>query len=541
MPLDLSQSTKAQPMVLRDVTGADRVLTAEALAFLCDMHDAFSQQLQERLTARSTRQKAFDAGQLPGYLSETKDIRDGVWTAAPAPANLQDRRVEITGPVDRKMMINALNSGAKAFMADFEDASAPRFAAMIAGQVNLQDFRDETLTYDDPTTGTHYATSDDPAVLIVRPRGFHLEEANVLIGGRSASAALFDFALHMFHNGKALHDTGRGPYFYLPKLENHQEARLWAAILAWTEDKLDLPSGCIKVTALIETLPAAFEMDEIIWELRQNIVGLNCGRWDYIFSYLKTMRAHPFAMLPDRDVVTMDTAFLASYAARLIKVCHRRGIHAMGGMAAQIPIKDDPDAMAVALDRVRADKLREVEIGHDGTWVAHPALVSVAMSVFDQHMPQSNQIKAPRQYYAIEETKLLAPHNGKITLQGVQSNLHIAVEYLSHWLCGRGAVPINGLMEDAATAEICRMQLWQWLHHSAQIEIEEGRTRVLDPTWFSELVQAEVARILAVDGPAGFHRGHYASAIRIVSDAVMADTPPDFITLPAYDVLNVLD
>ena len=541
MPLDLSQSTASKPLVLRDVAGASRVLTTEALGFVSEMTSTFGDQLDALMTARAHRQKGYDVGQLPEFLTETKDIRDGVWTAAPAPAALQDRRVEITGPVDRKMMINALNSGARVFMADFEDASAPRFDTMIAGQANLLDYRDGCLSHTDPKTGKDYTVGDAPAVLIVRPRGLHLREANVLIGGNAVPAALFDVALHMFHNAKVLFDDGRGPFLYLPKLENHREARLWSRVLAWTEDQLDLPKGTIKVTVLIETLRAAFEMDEIIWELRDNIVGLNCGRWDYIFSYLKTLRAHPAAILPDRTEVTMDRGFLAHYAARLIKVCHRRGIHAMGGMAAQIPVKDDADALAAAFDKVRADKEREVKLGHDGTWVAHPDLIPVAMAVFDQHMPQANQIKTPRQYYNTDEAKLLAPHTGDITEAGVVNNLQVALSYLSQWLCGRGAVPINGLMEDAATAEICRMQLWQWLHHGADVIRADGSVASFDQTWFAALVQAEVARILEDVGATGFHRGHYASAVRILSDAVTAEAPPEFITLPAYDVLNALD
>ena len=541
MPLDLNRLNASQPLVLREVAGGERVLTPDALAFVAAMDAAFSAQRQALLNARAYRQKGYDVGQLPELLSETKDIRQGVWTAESAPAALQDRRVEITGPVDRKMMLNALNSGAKTFMADFEDSSAPRFDTMVAGQVNMQDYRDNCLSFDDPKTGKHDVLDDKTAVLIMRPRGLHLDEANVLVSGRAAPAALFDFALHMFHNGQALHETGRGPFFYLPKLENHREARLWAHILAWTEEQLGLPKGAIKVTVLIETVRAAFEMDEIIWELRHNITGLTCDRWDYTFSYLKTMRAYPFAILPDRSTVTMDRGFLAHCAARLVKICHRRGIHAIGCSAAQLSVEGDPAKVEAALGIVRAEKQHEFDLGHDGTCVAHPALVPVAMEVFDRQMPRDNQIKAQRQYYAIEETKLLEPHKGTITEASLVDNLQVALEYLSNWICGHGAVQINGLVVDTATVEICRMQLWHWLHHSADVVCADGTTRCFDADWLSELLQTEVTRILSNVGPTGFHRGHYASALRILSEVINAETPPEFITFSAYEVLNALD
>jgi malate synthase A len=538
MALDLTHS---KALVLRDVAGAERVLTPEALEFLVALNAEFAKPLRALLAARVSRQHGYDTGHLPEYLLETQDIRRGDWQAAGVPEALQDRRVEITGPVDRKMMINALNSGAKAFMADFEDASAPRFDVMIAGQVNLMDYRDASLRFDDPATGKAYRTGEQTATLIVRPRGLHLEEANVLIDGQPMPAALFDFGLHVFHNAHELHRSGRGPFYYLPKLENHREARLWNAIFTWVQDRIGLPQGTIKATVLIETLRAAFEMDEIIWELRDHIAGLNCGRWDYIFSYIKTLRAHPEYTLPDRAQVTMDRAFLATYAARLVKVCHRRGIHAMGGMAAQIPVKGDAAANEAAFEKVRADKLREVQLGHDGTWVAHPDLVPVAMEVFDCHMPEANQIKRPRQYYRIEEYKLLEPHKGTITEAGVRMNISVALEYLSQWLSGRGAVPIHNLMEDAATSEISRAQLWQWMRHGAEVTLEDGGTRVMSADWFGKLLQAEVSDILDRIGPAGFHRGHYASALRLLHEAVTAREMPDFITGPAYDVLNAFD
>lgn len=541
MPLDLSLDKRTHPIVLRSVEGVDRVLTPEALSFLGALDATFGEQRRALLQAREQRQKGYDTGLLPEFLIETQDIRQADWQAAPVPKVLQDRRVEITGPVDRKMMINAFNSGAKVFMADFEDATAPRFDLMIAGQVNMLDYRDKCLSFSDPKSGKEYDIGENAATLIVRPRGLHLEEANILIAGRAAPAGFFDFAIHAFHNAKALHETGRGPFYYIPKLENHREARLWADILRWTEEQLSLPKGTIKVTVLIETFRAAFEMDEIIWELRDNIAGLNCGRWDYIFSYLKTVRAHSNYVLPDRTSVTMDRAFLAGYAAQLVKVCHRRGIHAMGGMAAQIPVKNDPEANEAALNKVRNDKLREVELGHDGTWVAHPALVPVAMDVFDRKMPGANQIKQPRQYYRTEAENLFEAHKGEITEAGLLDNIQVALEYLSNWICGRGAVPIKNLMEDAATAEISRMQLWQWRRHQCLVTCETGESRVFDADWLGELMQQETVRILDALGTGGFHRGHYASAMRILMDAITAQTPPDFITQPAYEVLNALD
>ncbi len=540
MPLD-RPTHSLPPVILREVPGADRVLTPDALAFLAGLHRAFSGQIDALLAARRARQHSYDLGMLPEYLPETSDIRQGIWEAAPVPAALMDRRVEITGPVDRKMMITALNSGAKVFMADLEDASAPRFDTMIQGQVNLLDYRDHALRFTDPKTGATREVVDQPALLILRPRGLHLAEANVLIDGRPMPAALFDFGLHFFHSGKALAADGRGPFYYLPKLENHREARLWNAIFLYAQEEIGLAPGTVKATVLIETLRAAFEMDEIIWELREHIAGLNCGRWDYIFSYIKTLRSHPGYVLPDRAEVTMDRAFLATYAARLVKVCHRRGIHAMGGMSAVVPVRGDQVATEAAFARVRADKEREVSLGHDGTWVAHPDLVPVAMEVFDAAMPGPNQIRRPRQDYRIDPVMLLKPHEGRVTEAGVRGNIAVAIEYLAQWLQGRGAVAINGLMEDAATAEIARMQLWQWLRHGAEVTLSDGDHTRLTAEWLGSLIQEEIVAILGRLGPTGFHRGHYASASRIVQEAVIATTPPDFITLPGYDVLNALD
>ena len=540
MPLDRPPPA-LPPIVLRAVPGADNVLTPEALAFVADLQARFGLRLHALMVARARRQDRVDRGELPDYLPQTREIRQGIWRAADIPDILEDRRVEITGPVDRKMMINALNSGAKVFMADFEDATSPSFANLIAGQMNLIDYRDGRLEYDDEASGKSYRVGPDPALIMVRPRGLHMSESNVLIGGQPISAALFDFGLSLFHNGKALAESGRGPFYYLPKLEAHGEARFWNEVFTYAQERLGLPQGTIKATVLIETLPAAFEMDEIIWELRDHIAGLNCGRWDYIFSYIKTLRNHDAYVLPDRADVVMEDAFLATYAARVVKVAHRRGIHAMGGMSAAIPVKDDPAANEEAFAKVRADKKREVGMGFDGCWVAHPDLVPVAQEIFDAEMPGPNQIRKPRQEWRIVPAMLLKPHQGPITEAGVRTNISVAIEYLANWLSGRGAVPIYNMMEDAATAEISRAQLWQWLRHGATVTLDNGDERLFTADWLGELIQAEIVAILTRLGPNGFHRGHYASAARIVQEAVTAPALPDFITAPAYHVLNALD
>ncbi len=540
MPLDRPPPA-LPPVVLRAVPGSDHVLTPDALAFIADLQARFGLRLHALMVARHRRQERIDRGELPDYLPQTKEIRQGIWRAADVPDALEDRRVEITGPVDRKLMINALNSGARVFMADFEDATSPSFSNMIAGQKNLMDYRDGTLEFDDEKTGKSYRVNSDPALLIVRPRGLHMSESNVLIGGQPMSAALFDFGLSLFHCGRALAATGRGPFYYLPKLEAHGEARFWNEVFVYAQEKVGLPAGTIKATVLIETLPAAFEMDEIIWELRDHIAGLNCGRWDYIFSYIKTLRNHDAYVLPDRAQVVMEDAFLATYAARVVKVCHRRGIHAMGGMSAAIPVKDDDAANEAAFAKVREDKKREVGMGFDGCWVAHPDLVPVAQAAFDAEMPGPNQIRKPRQEWNIKPAMLLKPHQGTITEAGLRTNVSVAIEYLANWLSGRGAVPIHNLMEDVATAEISRAQLWQWLRHSATVTQDNGEERLFSAEWLGELVQAEIVSILERLGPNGFHQGHYASAARIVQEAVTAPVLPDFITTPAYDVLNALD
>ena len=458
----------------RPVEGEATILAPELQALLTDLHRLFEPARRQRLAARVARQAEFDAGMLPDFRADTRAIREGDWTVAPIPAALQDRRVEITGPVDPKMVINALNSGANCFMADFEDSNAPSFANQITGQRALRDAVDGILTFIAPETGKRYAL--DPAsktVLIVRPRGWHLDEVHVTVDGQPMGGGLFDLATFAFHNARTLAWRDRGPYFYLPKMECMEEARLWDEVMAFLEVRLNLPVGTMKATVLIETLPAVFEMHEILHALRGRIVGLNCGRWDYIFSYLKTLRRHRDRVLPERGQVTMTQPFLKAYSELLIQTCHRRGAHAMGGMAAQIPINHDPEANARAMERVRADKLREVTAGHDGTWVAHPALIPIAREVFDAHMPKANQHHVKREDVQVTRDDLLKPSLGTITRAGFDNNVDVCVRYMAAWLAGSGCVPIHHLMEDAATAEISRTQLWRWLHHP-QVAAKNG-------------------------------------------------------------------
>ncbi|MGA7197039.1 malate synthase A, partial [Roseiarcus sp.] len=465
------------------------ILNREALTFLADLHRRFDGRRLELLAERKERQKLFDAGKLPGFLSETKSVRDGDWKVAPIPADLLDRRVEITGPVDRKMIINALNSGAKVFMADFEDASSPMFANMVEGQANLKDRWAGAIGFTDPATGKAYALKGSPAALMVRPRGWHLPERHVTVDGREMSGSLFDFGLYVFLSAKTQMAQGSTPAFYLPKLENHLEARLWNDVFSHAEHELGVANGSLKATVLIETLPAAFEMDEILYELRDHSAGLNCGRWDYIFSFIKKFRNHASRVLPDRGVVTMQQPFLRSYVELLIHTCHRRGIHAMGGMAAQIPIRNNPKANEEAMERVRHDKLREVRAGHDGTWVAHPGLVPIAKQIFDEHMPQPNQIAPPASPTSpIAEANLLELPTGAITEGGLRRNIDVGLQYLESWLRGTGCVPIYDLMEDAATAEISRSQIWQWLRYNAKMDDGRAITSEMFDTILQEVV-----------------------------------------------------
>ncbi|MEO8813424.1 MAG: malate synthase A, partial [Caulobacteraceae bacterium] len=472
---------------------AGEILTPEARDFLAELHRRFDGRRRELLGARVERQKRFDAGERPDFLAKTRAVRDGDWKVAPIPADLQDRRVEITGPVDRKMIINALNSGAKVFMADFEDATSPTWANLIDGQANLKDRWAGALSFTDATSGKAYALGATPAVLIVRPRGWHLPEKHVTVGGEAMSGALFDFGLYAFHNARAQIAQGTGPYFYLPKMESHLEARLWNDVFVHTQSALGIPAGSIKATVLIETLPAAFEMDEIIHELRAHMAGLNCGRWDYIFSYIKRLGRQPAALTPDRSAMGMGAAFLRAYSLKLIQTCHRRGAFAMGGMAAQIPVKGDPAANEAAFARVRADKEREAGDGHDGTWVAHPDLVPVAMEVFDRLMPGANQLGRPREDVLVTREEMLKVHDGVRTEIGLRENIRVGVQYIEAWLRGRGAVPLYNLMEDAATAEISRAQIWQWIGQKAALE--DGRT--VTPALFRDLLDQEMSALRA--------------------------------------------
>ncbi len=510
-----------------------QILTDEALQFVARLVRRFGGSRIRLLAMRSRRQAAFDAGVLPDFLPETEPIRRAEWKIAPVPEDLQDRRVEITGPVDRKMVINALNSDARVFMADFEDSTAPTWENMVQGQLNLRDAVRRTIEYTSPE-GKRYALREKTATLMVRPRGWHLLEKHLLVDGLPVPASLFDFGLFFFHNALALLSSGTGPYFYLPKLESHREARLWNQVFELAEDEIGVPRGTIKATVLIETITAAFEMDEILYELREHSAGLNCGRWDYIFSFIKKFRARPWSLLPDRAAVTMTTHFLRSYSLLLIRTCHRRGAHAMGGMAAQIPIKDDPIANEAALAKVRADKRREAEDGHDGTWVAHPGLVPVAMKIFDEVMPGPHQVDRLREDVRVTAADLLQAPSGEITEAGLRTNINVAIRYLEAWLGGTGCVPLNNLMEDAATAEISRAQVWQWIRHPGGV-LAGGRE--VDDSLVGALISEEMEKIRGALGDERFRSGRFVVAgrlfHRLVADAEFAD----FLTLPAYDCL----
>jgi malate synthase len=509
--------------------GYEKVLTPEAIDFAVELEREFRAERQRLLARRAEIQHRLDAGWKPDFLPETKVIRDGDWRVAAIPRDLQDRRVEITGPTDRKMVINALNCGANVFMADFEDANTPTWDNLIEGQANLSEAVRRTIAFDDPQTGRHYSLNGKTAVLFVRPRGWHLPEKHVLVDGEPMSGALFDFALFFFHNAKELVARGTGSYFYLPKLESHLEARLWNNVFLHAQARLGLPKGTIRATVLIETVFAAFEMDEILYELRDHSAGLNCGRWDYIFSFIKKFAEDPNCVMPDRGQVTMTTHFLRSYSLLLIKTCHRREVHAMGGMAAQIPIRDDPAANEAAMEKVRADKQREADDGHDGTWVAHPGLVAIAKEIFDREVPQANQIARKRQDVHVTPSDLLAVPKGTITDAGLRQNLNVGIGYIEAWLRGTGCVPLYNLMEDAATAEISRAQVWQWIRHNAKLE--DGRT--VDMALCRAVLDEELAKLCASN-----RGGGYEEAAELFCELIAAPAFPEFLTLPAYDLIT---
>ena len=511
------------------------ILTPDAVAFAAKLQRAFGPRRAELLARRAQRQAEFDAGRMPDFLPETRAVREGSWTCAPVPADIADRRVEITGPVDRKMIVNALNSGASVFMADFEDANTPRWDNNLQGHLNLRDAIRRRIEFTSPE-GKAYKLNERTAVLFVRPRGWHLPEKHVLVDGQPMSGGLFDFALYAFHNAKELVARGSGPYFYLPKLEGHLEARLWNDVFVMAQDTLGLARGTIKATVLIETLLAAFEMDEILHELREHSAGLNAGRWDYIFSCIKKLRSHREFCLADRALVTMTSHFMKSYAELLIKTCHRRNIHAMGGMAAQIPVKNDEKANAEAFAKVKIDKEREANYGHDGTWVAHPGLVGVAKEAFDRLMPAANQIATRKR----EDVKVTAADllrfepEQPITEKGLRLNVNVAIQYIGAWLAGQGAVPIFNLMEDAATAEISRSQVWQWMRSPKGV-LDDGRK--VSKAMVAAMVPEELAKIRDYLGDA-YGDGKYDEAASIFEDLVDNDTFVEFLTLPAYERID---
>jgi malate synthase len=510
------------------------ILTPEALAFVQSLAQRFEPRRRELMTRREAVQAEIDAGKLPDFLPETQSVRDADWTVAPVPADLADRRVEITGPVDRKMVINALNSGAKTYMADFEDSHSPTWTGTIDGQINLRDAVNRTIEFTNPA-GKRYRLNDQTATLIVRPRGWHLVEKHVLVNGQPVSGSLFDFGLFFFHNANRLIAGGSGPYFYLPKMESHLEARLWNEVFVAAQEALNIPQGTIKATVLIETILAAFEMDEILYELKDHSAGLNCGRWDYIFSFIKRFKNVPGYLFPDRAQITMTRHCMRSYSLLAIKTCHRRGAHAIGGMAAQIPIKNDADQNREALEKVRADKTREATDGHDGTWVAHPGLVPIAMQEFDKAMPAANQIDRLRNDVDVTAADLLKLPAGSITEAGMRTNISVGIQYMANWLSGLGCVPLYHLMEDAATAEISRSQLWQWVHHP-DAAIDDGRS--ITPELFRSMLTEEMEKIEAEVGETTFGQGKYTQAAKLFEAIITDENLAEFLTIGAYDHLD---
>ncbi|WP_087972649.1 malate synthase A [Oceanobacillus rekensis] len=511
----------------------EELLTPEALNFIGKLHQHFDERRRNLLEIRQQIQQKLNEGKQLNFIEETKKVREGNWTIDRLPKDLQDRRVEITGPVDRKMVINALNSGAKTFMADFEDATSPTWKNVMEGQLNLQDAIRRTIDFT-ADNGKRYVLKDETAVLIIRPRGWHLEEKHIRINGKSMSASLVDFGIYFFHNAKELIARGTGPYFYLPKMENHLEARLWNDVFVFSQNELGIPQGTVKATVLIETITAAFEMDEILYELREHSAGLNCGRWDYIFSFIKKFQNDTNVILPDRSMVTMAVPFMNSYSLLAIQTCHRRNASAIGGMAAQIPVKNDEAANKAAFDKVRTDKEREVRNGHDGTWVAHPGMVQLVKDIFDKEMPQLNQIDNKREDVAITADDLLEVPEGDITEEGLRTNINVGIQYTAAWLSGSGAVPINNLMEDAATAEISRAQVWQWIRHPKGM-LSDGREVTINLV--EQIMDEEMNKIERQVGTDYYEAGHYKEAIALFTSLIKQDSFTEFLTVPAYGQL----
>ncbi|MBL7744638.1 MAG: malate synthase A [Chitinophagaceae bacterium] len=509
------------------------MLTEEALYFIRALHLRFNPRRKVLLEERVTVQQQIDNGWRPCFLPETAVIRDSEWLIAPVPDDIKDRRTEITGPVDRKMIINALNSGANTFMADFEDSNSPSWNNVIGGQINLRDAISRTISFVNADNGKEYRLNEKVATLFVRPRGWHLEEKHIEVDGEPVSGSLLDFGLYFFHNAKILLKKGSGPYFYLPKLENYKEARLWDDVFVFAQNYCGVPYGSIKATVLVETILASFQLNEILWELKDHSAGLNCGRWDYIFSFIKKFRNVPGQIFPDRSQVTMTVPCMRAYTQLVVQTCHKRGAHAIGGMAAQIPVKDDDVANATAIAKVKADKLREVRDGHDGTWVAHPGLVAVAKEIFDMFMPTPNQLHIKREDFSCTEKDLLQLPQGTITEGGLRHNINVGILYLENWLRGNGAVAIYNLMEDAATAEICRTQVWQWLHSRAKLN--DGRT--ITHSLYEDLRDDEIEKIQHTVGSQAYQEGKFTQAICIFNKLVVQDKWEDFLTLPAYDLI----
>ncbi|TOH72381.1 malate synthase A [Vibrio parahaemolyticus] len=529
-----------QTQGMLEVTGAlapehQAIFPVEAQTFLSLLYEKFAGRVEELLEAREEKQALIDAGELPDFLPDTQDIREGSWKILGIPQDLQDRRVEITGPTDRKMVINALNANVKVFMADFEDSMSPAWDKVLDGQVNLRDAVNGNISYTNPSNGKHYQLVDDPAVLICRVRGLHLKEKHVTWHGQIIPGALFDFALYFYNNHKALLQKGSGPYFYLPKLQSHHEAKWWSEVFHFTEEYFGLETGTIKATVLIETLPAVFEMDEILFSLKEHIVGLNCGRWDYIFSYIKTLKKHPDRVLPDRQVVTMDKPFLNAYSRLLVRTCHKRGAFAMGGMAAFIPAKDPQENQKV-LDKIHNDKSLEANNGHDGTWVAHPGLADTAMEVFSAALGErTNQLDVSRSEDApITAAELLEPCDGERTEEGMRHNIRVALQYIEAWISGNGCVPIYGLMEDAATAEISRASIWQWIQHGKSLDNGQQVTKALFETYLQEEVEVVKQEV----GEERYQAGRFEEAAQLMAKLTTSDELTNFLTVPGYDYLD---